>query len=196
MLLSLSALAKLLPCKILKSIWKDTTLTDAMTNATNPVTPAPIIPTPLKAAHHIGLYTPLPFVDLGDGSALQLLHVDLNAGLWIVRVRFDPGCIIDTHYHTGSVYAVTLQGHWYYEEYPDAVNGPGSYLFEPAGSVHTLRVSDDGAEVWFAVHGANVNVDKSGNVLSIVDASTVLQAYRAMAAESGSDLGTLLVIGE
>jgi len=174
----------------------DAVTQDFSTTPAAPAAPASIIPVPIKAAHHIAHDAPLPFVDLGDGSALQLLQVDLTTGQWIVRVRFEPGCTIDTHYHTGSVFAVTLNGHWCYAEYPDAINGPGSYLFEPAGSVHTLTVAEDGAEVWFAVNGANVNVDKDGSVISVVDASTVLQVYRAMAAELGSDLGALLVIGE
>ena len=33
----------------------------------------------------------LPFVDLGDGSDLQLLQCDVEAGLWVIRTRFQPG---------------------------------------------------------------------------------------------------------
>ena len=156
-----------------------------------------VVPAPLKQAMHIGADTRLPYVDLGDGSALQLLQVDLNQGIWITRVRFSPGCTIDRHYHTGCVFAVTLKGHWYYKEYPDAVNGPGSYLFEPAGSVHTLTVDADAAgaaEVWFAVYGANVNLDEQGQVISVIDAQGVLNAYRELAAAEGADLPELIVI--
>jgi len=162
------------------------------------VTAPSVIPTPLKDAFHIGMDTALPYVDLGDGSALQLLQVDLANGLWVVRVRFEPGCTIDRHYHTGSVFAVTLSGSWYYREYPDTVNQAGSFLFEPAGSVHTLMVPADASEpavVWFAVNGANVNIAEDGSVLNVVDASTVWQIYTAMAAESGADLSSILVNG-
>jgi len=159
-----------------------------------------VVPEPQRAAWHIGASCALPFVDLGDGSALQLLQVDLGTGTWISRVRFQPGCTIDRHYHTGPVYAVTLSGHWFYLEYPEAVNGPGSYLFEPAGSVHTLTVpadQDQPAEVWFAVAGANVNIDGTGQVTSIVDAATVLTVYRELAAlqAPATDLEDLLVSG-
>lgn len=156
-----------------------------------------VVPPPRKTATHIGSESGLPFIDLGDGSALQLLQVDLNQGIWITRVRFDPGCTIARHYHTGSVFAVTLKGHWYYEEYPGDINGPGSYLFEPAGSVHTLTVDPgcaEAAEVWFAVHGANVTLDDQGNVTSVVDAQTVLTVYREMATAGGADLSELLVV--
>ena len=108
----------------------------------------------------------LPYVDLPDGSKLQLLQVDLNQNLWIVRNVFKPGFCIDTHYHTGPVFAVTQQGEWFYKEYPDKVNKAGSYLYEPAHSLHTLTVAEDATEdaiVWFAIFGSNVNVDDDGN---------------------------------
>ncbi|MEM1111586.1 MAG: 2,4'-dihydroxyacetophenone dioxygenase family protein [Pseudomonadota bacterium] len=156
-----------------------------------------IVPTPMKEAAHIGVDSNLPYVDLGDGSELQLLQVDLDTGLWISKVRFAPGCTIDRHYHTGSVYAVTLEGCWHYLEYPGAVNRAGSYLFEPAGSVHTLTVPEDSSSaalVWFAVNGANVNIDNAGQVSSIVDAATVLSIYSLLAGDA--DLSELLVSGE
>ena len=36
----------------------------------------------------------LPFVDLGDGTLLQLLQVDLAVGVWVIRSRFAPGTTI------------------------------------------------------------------------------------------------------
>ncbi|MEI8371146.1 MAG: cupin, partial [Planctomycetia bacterium] len=49
----------------------------------------------------------LPFVDMGDGSLLQVLQVDLAQGIWVIRNRFVPGTTVQTHRHTGSVYAFT-----------------------------------------------------------------------------------------
>ena len=96
----------------------------------------------------------LPHVNLPDGSTLQLLQVDLTQNLWVVRNHFKPGFQIDTHYHPGPVFAVTQSGEWFYKEYPDKVNRAGSYLYEPAHSVHTLTVAEDATEdavVWFAI---------------------------------------------
>ncbi len=121
----------------------------------------------------------LPFVALGDGTHLQLLQVDIPSGLWVVRTRFEPGVTVPTHRHTGPVYAFTLAGRWKYREYPE-VNTAGSYLFEPAGSVHTLTVPPDVeglTDVWFAIFGANLNLDEKGNVVSIIDASFIRQVY-------------------
>jgi quercetin dioxygenase-like cupin family protein len=132
----------------------------------------------------------LPFVDLGDGSTLQLLQVDIDQGLWVVRTKFQPGMTVPTHKHTGTVYAFTLSGSWKYLEYPDDVNVAGSYLFEPAGSIHTLHVPEDNTEitdVFFAIHGANLNLDAAGNVETVIDAGGMYDFYVAMCEAAGHD---------
>ena len=152
----------------------------------------------LTEAMHIG-ETELPFVDIGDGSKLQLLQVDLNQGLWVVRTKFQPGYSVDKHYHTGPVLAFTLEGSWFYKEYPNYVNTKGSYLYEPAHSVHTLTVSEANegeTDVWFAIHGANVNMDEEGNVTGIVDAQSILAAYRALCDTQHLSHDKVIVNGE
>ena len=137
----------------------------------------------------------LPFVDVGDGTHLQVLQVDIEQGLWVVRTRFEPGTVVQTHKHTGEVYAFTLTGSWKYAEYPE-VNTAGSYLYEPAGSVHTLTVpaeNEEPTDVWFAIHGANLNLDEAGNVTSVIDAGTVLEGYFALCEAYG--LGRPAVVG-
>ena len=107
----------------------------------------------------------LPFVTLPDPTRLQLLQVDLANGVWVIRTLFPPGVTVQTHKHTGHVYAFTQSGSWHYLESPEAVNTPGSYLFEPAGSVHTLHVpetNDGDTDAWFVIHGANLNLTPEG----------------------------------
>ena len=138
----------------------------------------------------------VPEVELPDGSTLALLQVDLNNNMWIIRNRFRPGFSVDTHYHTGPVYAFTESGEWFYKEYPKLVNKAGSYLFEPAQSVHTLTVAEDAKEdavVSFIIMGSNVNVDEKGNVTSIIDAQTVLRIYRALCEASGKSAAKVIV---
>lgn len=121
----------------------------------------------------------LPFVAVGDGTHLQLLQVDIAQGLWVIRTRFEPGVVVPTHKHTGPVYAFTLSGAWKYVESPE-VNVAGSFLFEPAGSQHTLMVPAENegmTDAWFAIYGANLNLDEDGNVTSIIDAGTVRDGY-------------------
>ena len=128
----------------------------------------------------------LPFIDLGDGVTLQLLQVDLAQGIWVLRNRFAPDTTIQTHKHTGSVFAFTQTGCWYYLESPEATNTAGSYLFEPAGSTHTLHVpaiNDEPTEVSFVIHGANLDLDDDGRVETVIDAHAVLEFYRAVCAD-------------
>lgn len=129
----------------------------------------------------------LPFVALGDGTHLQLLQVDVEAGLWVIRTKFEPGVTVPTHKHTGEVFAFTLSGSWKYLEYPE-VNRAGSYLYEPAGSVHTLTVPGDQTDmtdVWFAIYGANLNLDANGTVEMVIDAGLVRDTYFALCEAEG-----------
>ena len=141
----------------------------------------------------------LPFVDVGDGLNIQLLQVDLNLGVWVVRSRFSPGTEIPTHRHTGHVYAFTICGKWFYREYPGVVNTAGSYLYEPAGSVHTLIVPEDAGpttDVWFAIHGANLNLDANGQVEMVIDAETILAVYKAVCEGMGLPDPPVVVNGQ
>jgi 2,4'-dihydroxyacetophenone dioxygenase len=130
-----------------------------------------------------------PFVALGDGTHLQLLQVNVEAGLWVIRTKFEPGVMVPTHKHTGEVFAFTISGSWKYVEYPE-VNIAGSYLYEPAGSIHTLTVpaENDGlTDVFFAIYGANLNLGADGNVESVVDAGLVRDSYFALCEANGFD---------
>ena len=147
--------------------------------------PAPAFPDARRAIHRGE--SDLPFVTFAEGVDLQLLQVDLDRGLWVVRTRFQPGITIPTHKHTGPVFAVTLAGSWKYLEYPD-VNTAGSYLYEPAGSVHTLTVPETEPEVtdvWFAIYGANLNLDANGNVEAVIDAELIYNFYKSMCSAQG-----------
>lgn len=140
----------------------------------------------------------LPWLVGEDGTGLQVLHIDLNQGLWVLNVRWPAGRRVATHYHTGPVYAVTRTGCWYYEEYPETRNTAGSYLYEPAHSVHTLIVPEDNSgptEVWFAIHGANIDIDDEGQVLGVIDARTMLENWQRGCAAAGLDGSATLVTG-
>lgn len=142
--------------------------------------------------------TDLPWMEIGGGAGLQMLHVDLSQGLWISKTRLPAGYRVATHFHTGPVLAVTLEGSWFYEESPEAVNRPGSYLFEPAGSRHTLVTPPDmeGMMVtWFAIQGANINLDETGAITSVVDAKAALDLYVGYCAALDLDCSRLIIQG-
>lgn len=142
-------------------------------------------------AVHLG-QDELPFVDIGDGSLLKVLQVRPKEGLWIVENIFQAGYEVDTHKHTGPVFGYTRSGAWKYKEY-DYVNRAGSFLYEPAGSVHTLQCIEDDTQVWFQMYGSNINLDADGNITSVVDGSLTLEFYLAMCAEMGHPKPPVLV---
>ncbi|MBF8778112.1 2,4'-dihydroxyacetophenone dioxygenase family protein [Pseudomonas fulva] len=110
------------------------------------------------------------------GVNLQLLHADIEGGTFAVRIRFAPGVQLPPHHHTGVVYALTLAGKWHYLEYADSPhNVHGSYLFEPPGSIHTLKVSDDNTEITdviFVITGAMLILDADHHVVQVLDAAS------------------------
>ena len=145
------------------------------------------------SAIHLG-EDDIPWVQAGD-LELKVVQVKINEGLWVVRNRFQPGVVVQKHKHTGPVYAFTLSGAWKYAE-SEYVNRAGSYLYEPAGSVHTLTVPEDNTEVtdvWFAIYGANLNLDDDDNVESITDAAGVYAGYMAMCESQGLGRPNVLV---
>jgi 2,4'-dihydroxyacetophenone dioxygenase len=145
----------------------------------------------VPTAVHIGA-DELPFVDIGDGSKLKVLQVKEREALWIVENIFNNGYEVQKHRHTGPVYAYTTSGAWKYAEYP-YVNRAGSFLYEPANSVHTLQCIEDETHVWFQIYGANLNLDADGNVESVVDGALALQGYYAMCEAAGLPRPNVLV---
>ena len=142
-------------------------------------------------AVHIG-NDDLPFIDIGDGSLLKVLLVRPKEGLWIIENVFQAGYEVETHKHTGPVFGYTRSGAWKYKEY-DYVNREGSYLYEPAGSVHTLTCIEDNTRVWFQMYGSNINLDAEGNVTSVVDGQLSLDFYLAALAEMGIENPPVIV---
>jgi quercetin dioxygenase-like cupin family protein len=142
-------------------------------------------------AVHVGAKD-LPFVDIGGGNKLKVIQVKRGEGLWIIENLFMAGYEVQTHRHTGPVWGYTFAGAWKYKEY-DYVNRAGSFLYEPAGSVHTLQCIEDGTRVFFHMHGANANLDADGKVESVVDGLVTLEFYRAACEAQGLPQPEVLV---
>jgi 2,4'-dihydroxyacetophenone dioxygenase len=134
-------------------------------------------------AIHIGV-DDLPFVDIGGGNKLKVIQVDERQGLWILENIFMAGFTVQTHKHTGPIYGYTTSGAWKYVEY-DYVNRAGSFLFEPAGSIHTLTCIEDETRVWFQMYGSNLNLDADGNIDSVSDGAGTLASYYALCEAQG-----------
>ncbi|MER5181017.1 2,4'-dihydroxyacetophenone dioxygenase family protein [Streptomyces sp. NPDC002896] len=132
----------------------------------------------------------------GSGVRLKLLMADVEGAVFTVRIQMRPGTQLPPHLHTGAVHAFTHAGEWCYLEYPDSPHSrAGSYLYEPAGSTHTLKVSDTCPEVMdatFTVHGAMIHYAEDGSVAAVGDAATHLRDYFAALRALGTPLPKLI----
>ena len=142
--------------------------------------------TPQDIVRHVG-ESDSPWVDTGTGVDLRVVRFDPLRGTWVILNRFRPGVRLQTHRHTGPVDGFTLRGRWHYLEY-DFYSTAGSYIYEPANSVHTLDVPEDNqeeTEVLFVIEGALLNLDAEGNVESVTDGPGMLEAYYALLEAAG-----------
>lgn len=135
-----------------------------------------------------------PAIDLGHlipGMKLWPLYLDAQNGVWVLYARYAPGTALPVHFHTGSVHVFTTKGSWHYNEHRDDLQTPGSYLYEPPGSVHSLKIPDDNAEpteAFMVVSGVNVNFDDDGNYLSTDHAGSMEQIILDCAKRQGIDM--------
>jgi 2,4'-dihydroxyacetophenone dioxygenase len=121
----------------------------------------------------------VPWVDLRNGTAIRVPHVDVEQDFFILNSRLEPSYRSGRHRHSGSVFVLTLRGAWRYLEHDDVMR-PGSYLYEPAGSIHTLQVLEDNqepTEFWAVVHGALEYLDELDNPIGTLDASAASALY-------------------
>ena len=142
-------------------------------------------------AVHIGA-DELPFAPVPDGTMLKVLQVREREGLWIIQTIFPAGYEVQTHRHTGPVWGYTVSGAWKYKEY-DYVNRAGSFLYEPAGSVHTLECIEDNTRAWFHMYGVNLNLAADGSIESVADGAGALAAYYALCEAQGFDRPNVIV---
>ncbi len=127
------------------------------------------------------------FPGSAEGSTIIPLFLDRENGIWVMYGKFEPGTRLPTHFHTGAVHFFTTKGKWSYDEYPDDQQTPGSYLYEPAGSVHTFSVPADAAEAaegFMVVYGANINFDDD-KFLGIRDAGAIEDSILKYAKQQG-----------
>jgi len=144
------------------------------------------ITAPLDVVRHLG-DDDAPWADTGTGVDLKLVRFDALKGTWVIRNRFSAGTRLQIHRHTGPVDGFTLAGRWHYLEY-DFFSTAGSYIYEPANSVHTLDVPEDNTEatdVLFVIEGALLNLDPDGNVESYTDGPGIVAVYFALLEAAG-----------
>ncbi len=159
-----------------------------------------MIPDPGESFHSDSFDLPWAENWSGDpGIQLKALMIDIEGGRYAVRMRFRPGLLAIPHKHTGEVHAYTFSGKWNYLEYADSPpNVAGSYLFEPPGTTHTLKIADDAGdwtEVLFILYGAMLHMDESGAIVGVTDAESVLAEYAQRLREQGKPVPERMPVG-
>lgn len=111
------------------------------------------------------------------GSQFKLLHADPDSGRFSLLIRLDAGVTAPRHRHVGAVEGYVLTGGFHYDDQPDIMYAPGSYLLESAGAVHQ-PVSPAGATMFAVFHGPVEGLDAAGNVSGRVDWRWHVKAWR------------------
>lgn len=119
----------------------------------------------------------IPFLPYSDQLHLKIIRLNPVNGEWVSLLRVPAGMEMPKHYHSGTVHVYTLSGSWRYLEH-DWVAGPGSFVFETAGSSHT-PVAEPGEVVTTLniVQGDWNIVDENDTILAVENWKTMLKRY-------------------
>ena len=121
----------------------------------------------------------LPWAELAPGIEIKVLRVGGDTGRYTLMNRFAPGTVLPRHHHYGEVHAFTLSGRWGYLEY-DWEAAAGDYIYEEAGSVHTLTVPADAHEpavIQFVIDQGMDFLDDAGQPFHREDAASIAELY-------------------
>jgi hypothetical protein len=121
----------------------------------------------------------IPWAELAPGIEMKVLRIGAGGDRYTLMNRFAPGTVLPRHLHHGEVHAWTIAGRWGYLEY-DWVAGPGDYIHEAAGSIHTLAVPVDSPEpavVQFVIENGMDFLDDEGQPFHTEDAATITDLY-------------------
>ncbi|GAA4936882.1 quercetin dioxygenase-like cupin family protein [Nonomuraea thailandensis] len=119
----------------------------------------------------------LPWVPQAEGVWFKPLRLSPVSGTWTNLLKVTRRGVISRHRHPFPVEAWVLQGSWRYLEH-DWTAGPGSYVYEPAGDVHTLVTEgEDEMVTLFSMHGRIDYLNDAGEVTFTETAQTKLDKY-------------------
>jgi len=119
----------------------------------------------------------IPWVPQADGVWFRPLRLSPELGTWTNLLRVTRQGVINLHRHVAPVEAWVVTGQWRYLEH-DWVAQPGSYVFEPAGDVHTLVTQGNEEMITlFSMHGPIEYIGSDGEVTFVETAQTKMRRY-------------------
>ena len=101
-------------------------------------------------------------VDGQPGNYLKVLVIDDKRHRVDFLFKQDPHAEFAKHTHLCTAVAFTLEGLWGYRE-GEEMHFPGTYSYEPPGSIHTPYASEQGMVVYASFQGT------SADMLDILD---------------------------
>ena len=111
------------------------------------------------------------------GHARPLVY-DIKNGAWISILKAHGAGTIQRHRHAAPVTAWTLDGSWGYREH-DWVARAGSFVYEPAGHIHTLYIHPEASSMTavFHVFGPLAYISADGTIEDYEDVFVRLERY-------------------
>jgi 2,4'-dihydroxyacetophenone dioxygenase len=134
----------------------------------------------------------LPWVPQGEGVWFRPLRFCPDLGSWTNLLRVTKKGTINLHRHTAPVEAWVISGNWRYLE-RDWVARPGTYVFEPAGDIHTLaHVGEQEMVTLFNIHGPIEYLGPDGEITFIETVETKLARYVEFCEATGTAIAPLI----
>ena len=126
----------------------------------------------------------MPWIPTGSGKSFRPLRFAADG--WSELMRLEPGSAVAVHRHTGEVHAFNLTGTREIFGTGERV-GPGSYVYEPPGTVDGWgAVGDEPCVVHIKVVGTIEYLDGNGQVIESVNAETQRELYLAWCRAHGA----------
>ena len=125
----------------------------------------------------------MPWVPQAEGVWFRPLRISPGLGTWTNLLRVTRKGTISLHRHPAPVEAWVIKGQWRYLEH-DWTAAAGSYVYEPAGDVHTLTtLGDEEMITLFSMHGPIEYIGPDGEISCAETAETKLRRYLDFCAE-------------
>ena len=135
-----------------------------------------------------------PWVPFGPNAAIRHLHFDPRNNIYSNVLWIKSASVIGTHKHRGTVVMMCLEGSTRYLEY-DWVAGPGDFIYETPGMIHTL-VTDNptGVKLFAWIQGAIEFYDENANFVETLDVWWFINHYESYCRERGIPINKQLYI--
>jgi len=126
----------------------------------------------------------MDWIPTGPGKSFRPLRFE--PGGWSELMRLEPGSAVALHRHTGEVHVYGVSGTRQILGTGE-IAGPGSYVYEPAGTVDAWQATgDEPCVLHLKVTGAVEYLDTGGNVTETVDSASQRAIYIDWCARHGA----------